>query len=138
MVVVIIFYSERPHFVEEPKPQEVGVGDAVTLTCRIAGSPDISVAWFKGDGKLRKSHTCLMEFANGVATLTLTQTTKFDRGEYICKAENRVGSASTSCRVMVKGDACSLFSVSSVGEASPHCVNGDLYFASSRRSRNFW
>lgn len=75
-----------------------------------------------------------MEFVNGVAMLKLTQTTKFDRGEYVCKAENRVGSASASCRVTVKGDACFLFSVSSVGETSPHCVNRDLYFASSRSS----
>lgn len=75
-----------------------------------------------------------MEFTNGVATLKLTQTTKFDCGEYICKAENRVGSASASCRVMVKGDACFLFSVSSVGETSPHCVNREPYFASSQQS----
>lgn len=87
------------------------VGDPVTLTCRIAGTSEISVAWFKGDGKLRQSPTCLMDFLGGVATLKLTQTTKFDRGEYVCKAENRVGWASASCNLMVKGDACFLFSV---------------------------
>lgn len=52
-----------------------------------------------------------MDFSDGVATLKLTQTTKFDRGEYVCKAENRVGVASASCNVMVKGDACFLLSV---------------------------
>lgn len=88
------------------EPVEVTVGDVVTLKCRIAGTPDISVAWFKADGKLRKSNTCSMDFTNGVATLKLIQTTKFDTSEYICKAENRVGSASASCNVMVKGDAC--------------------------------
>lgn len=85
---------------------EVTLGDAVTLTCRIAGTPDISVAWFKADGRLRKSNTCSMDFANGIATLKLVQTAKCDHGEYICKAENRVGSASASCSVMVKGDGC--------------------------------
>lgn len=85
------------------------MGDAVTLKCRLAGTPDISVAWFKADGKLRKSNTCSMDFANGVATLKLIKTTKFDHGEYICKAENRVGSASASCNVMVKGDARFLY-----------------------------
>lgn len=82
------------------------MGDAVTLECRIAGSSDISVAWFKDDGKLRKSNTCSMNFTNGVATLTLIKTTKVDHGEYTCKAENRAGSASASCNVTVKGDAC--------------------------------
>lgn len=91
------------------EPVEVTVGDAVTLKCRIAGTPDISVAWFKADGKLRKSNTCSMDFANGVATLKLTTTTKFDHSEYTCKAENRVGSASASCNVMVQGDACFLY-----------------------------
>ncbi len=88
------------------EPVEVTAGDVVMLKCRIAGTPDISVTWFKADGKLRKSNTCLMDFTNGVATLKLIKTTKFDHSEYICKAENRVGSASASCNVMVKGDAC--------------------------------
>lgn len=81
------------------------MGDAVSLTCRIAGTPDISVVWFKADAKLRASNTCSMDFTNGVATLKLIKTTKFDHGEYICKAENQVGSACASCNVAVKGDA---------------------------------
>lgn len=107
--VLVIFLSERPYFTEEPKPQEVGVGDAVTLLCRIAGTPEISVTWFKGDGKLRQSPACLMDYLDGVATLKLTETNKFDRGEYVCKAENRVGWASASCNLIVKGDASFLF-----------------------------
>ncbi|KAM4609388.1 titin-like [Polymixia lowei] len=93
---------ERPYFVETMEPMEVTVGDAVTLRCRVAGTSDISVAWFKADGKLRKSNTFSMDFSNGVATLKLSKTTKFDHGEYICKAENRVGSASSSCNLTVK------------------------------------
>lgn len=99
------FTSERPYFIEKMEPVEVTMGDAVTLKCCIAGTPDISVAWFKADGKLRTSNTCSMDFTNGVATLKLIKTTKFDHGEYVCKAENRVGSACTGCTVTVKGDA---------------------------------
>lgn len=83
--------------------------DPLTLKCCIEGTPNISVAWFKADGKLRKSNTCSVDFTDGVATLKLMKTTKFDHGEYICKAENRVGSASTSCNVIVKGDFLYLF-----------------------------
>ena len=100
------FTSEQPYFVETLEPVEVTVGEPVTLRCRIAGTPDISVVWFKADGNLRKSETCSMDFSNGVATLKLMKTTKFDQSEFICKAENRVGSASISCNVTVKGDAC--------------------------------
>ena len=46
-----------------------------------------------------------MDFSKGVATLKLSKTTKFDDGEFICKAENRVASESCSCIVTVKGDA---------------------------------
>lgn len=81
------------------------MGDAVTLACRVAGTPVISVSWFKDDGKLRRSNSCSMDFADGVATLKLFKTSKSDQGEYICKAENRLGSASTGCNVTVKGDA---------------------------------
>uniref|UniRef100_A0A3P9BE74 Ig-like domain-containing protein n=1 Tax=Maylandia zebra TaxID=106582 RepID=A0A3P9BE74_9CICH len=96
---VFLFVKEPVHFLE---PVEVTMGEAVTLECRIAGTPVISVAWFKEDGKLRKSNSCSMDFADGVATLQLFKSTKSDHGEYICKAENRVGSASTSCSVTVK------------------------------------
>ncbi|MEQ2173688.1 hypothetical protein GOODEAATRI_000004 [Goodea atripinnis] len=96
---------ERPYFIDWMEPVEVTMGDAVTLKCRIAGTPDISVAWFKAGGKLRKSPICSMDLSDGVATLKLIKTTKSDDGEYTCKAENRVGSASASCSLTVKGDA---------------------------------
>lgn len=81
------------------------MGGAVTLTCRIMGTSDILVTWFKADGKLRTSNTCSMDFTNGVATLKLMKTSRFDQGEYVCRAENRVGSASASCDLTLKGEA---------------------------------
>ncbi|KAM9804801.1 titin-like [Neosynchiropus ocellatus] len=99
----LVSILEPPHFVEALQPAEVTAGEPVALSCRVAGTPDISVCWFKADGILRKSDSCLMEFENGVASLTLTKTGSSDHSEFICKAENRVGSALTSCHVTVKG-----------------------------------
>lgn len=87
---------------------EISEGDSLLLRCQVAGTPEISMSWFKAGGKLRESSVCSLGFASGVATLKLSKTTKFDRGEYICTAENRVGSASASCYVTVKGDCLSL------------------------------
>lgn len=101
-----LFTSERPYFVEMMEPVVVSVDDPLTLKCCIAGTPDISVCWFKADGKLRNSNTCSMDFSDGLATLKLMKTTKSDDGKYVCKAENRAGSASSSCNVTVKGDSC--------------------------------
>lgn len=100
----MVVNPERPYFVERMEPLEVNEGDALLLRCRIEGTPKISVTWFKAGGKLRESNLCSLDFTSGVATLKLGKTTKFDRGEYICRAESAVGSASASCHVVVKGD----------------------------------
>lgn len=90
------------------EPVEINEGNALLLRCRIEGTPEISVAWFKAGRKLLESDLCSVDFTKGVATLKLSKTTKFDRGEYICKAENCIGSASASCHVSIKGDCFSL------------------------------
>lgn len=104
----MVVTAERPCFVERMEPVEINEGDSLLLRCLIQGTAEISVSWFKAGGKLRESNLCSLAFTAGVATLKLSKTTKFDRGEYICKAENRIGSASASCHVMVKGDCFSL------------------------------
>uniref|UniRef100_A0A8P4GEM9 Ig-like domain-containing protein n=1 Tax=Dicentrarchus labrax TaxID=13489 RepID=A0A8P4GEM9_DICLA len=89
------------YFVESLEPMEVTAGDAVCLKCQVAGTPEIKVSWFKADGKVRSSPTCKLEYSKGVACLKLSKATKADIGEYTCKAENRIGSASSTCRLNV-------------------------------------
>ncbi|KAG9340908.1 hypothetical protein JZ751_020101, partial [Albula glossodonta] len=93
---------EPPYFIESLEPMEVTAGDAVCLKCQVGGTPEIKVSWFKADGKIRSTGTCKMEFMKGVACLKLSKATKTDTGEYTCKAENSIGSASTSCRMVVQ------------------------------------
>lgn len=88
---------------ENLEPMEVTAGDAVCLKCQVAGTPEIKVSWFKADGKVRSSPTCRLEYSKGVACLKLSKATKADIGEYTCKAENRIGSASSTCRLSVLG-----------------------------------
>lgn len=82
---------------------EVTSGDAVCLKCHVAGTPEVKVSWFKGDGKVRSSDTCKMEYSKGVACLKLSKATKADEGEYTCKAENKIGTAASTCRLSVQG-----------------------------------
>ncbi|KPP72549.1 titin-like, partial [Scleropages formosus] len=93
---------EPPYFIENLEPMDVTVGDAVCLKCQIGGTPEIKVSWFKADGKVRSSAACKMEFSRGIACLKLSKVCKSDIGEYTCKAENRIGSASSSCRLTVQ------------------------------------
>lgn len=95
---------EPPFFTESLEPMEVTAGDAVCLKCQISGTPEIKVSWFKADGKVRSSPTCRMEFLKGTACLKLAKVAKSDVGEYKCKAENSIGSASSSCFLTVQGD----------------------------------
>ncbi|KAK1875087.1 Titin [Dissostichus eleginoides] len=95
---------EPPYFVESLEPMEVTTGDAVCLKCQVGGTPEIKVFWFKADGKVRSSATCRLEFSRGTACLKLSKAGKADIGEYTCKAENSIGSASSTCRLNVLGE----------------------------------
>uniref|UniRef100_A0A3Q3JUF5 Ig-like domain-containing protein n=1 Tax=Monopterus albus TaxID=43700 RepID=A0A3Q3JUF5_MONAL len=85
------FILEPPYFVEKMESVEVTVGDPVTLKCCIAGTPDISVAWFKDGGKCRKTNTCSMDFAN----------VRSDHGKYAIVAKNSSGQAQATILVNV-------------------------------------
>uniref|UniRef100_A0A671S9E4 Ig-like domain-containing protein n=1 Tax=Sinocyclocheilus anshuiensis TaxID=1608454 RepID=A0A671S9E4_9TELE len=99
--IYILSLLEPPIFIESLEPMEVTAGDAVCLKCQIGGTPEIKVSWFKADGKVRSSPTCKMEFFKGTACLKLAKVAKSDIGEYTCKAENSIGSASSRQTLVV-------------------------------------
>uniref|UniRef100_A0A8C3DH61 Uncharacterized protein n=1 Tax=Corvus moneduloides TaxID=1196302 RepID=A0A8C3DH61_CORMO len=74
-----------PYFVTHLDRVEVKVGEPLTLKCQIGGSPEIKVSWYKDDTKLRS-----------------TQDSNI--GEYVCKAENSIGFATSTALLVVKGD----------------------------------
>jgi len=68
----------------------------VTTTCTATGHPQPSITWSKSVGRLPENRT---EVING--TLKIYRVTKKDRGTYICKAENILGSVTDTAQLMV-------------------------------------
>ncbi|NXD75821.1 TITIN protein, partial [Halcyon senegalensis] len=95
--------SEPPSFVKKVDPSYLLTpGDSARLQCKIKGSPEIQVTWFKYNKEIRESNTHKMSFVNSVAVLDILEMKVDDSGSYSCEAVNEVGSDSCTTEVVVK------------------------------------
>lgn len=103
-----LFFSfdllEPPKFVKKLDASTIAKqGGSIQLECKISGSPEIKVSWFRNDSELHESWKYNMSFINSVALLTINEASTEDSGDYICEAHNGVGDASCSTALTVKG-----------------------------------
>ena len=68
----------------------------ISITCTATGRPQPSITWSRAVNSLPKDRSVVM---NG--SLTIYSLTKRDRGIYICKAENILGSASDTSQLTI-------------------------------------
>lgn len=81
----------------------VKLGDSCQLECKISGSPEIKIVWYKNDHEISVSDKYYMTFSDSTAVLTIVNASLEDSGDYICEALNSAGTASCSTVVTVKG-----------------------------------
>ena len=91
--------KEAPTILETLKDIKIGLNQKLTLTCVITGNPTPDITWFK-DGKIIKSKTITYE--NHVATYIIKETEETTEGIYTVKAQNVMGTAETTCHVVVQ------------------------------------
>lgn len=71
--------------------------------CKVGGTPEISVHWFRHGAEIHQSVKHKMSFFKSVATLEICQVSENDSGNYFCKASNEVGTESFTVELKVKG-----------------------------------
>ncbi|NWS55827.1 TITIN protein, partial [Chunga burmeisteri] len=99
----LLTVTEPPSFVKKVDPSYLLTpGDSARLQCKIKGSPEIQVTWFKNNKEIRESNTQRMSFVNSVAVLDILEMKVDDSGSYSCEAVNEVGSDSCTTEVVVK------------------------------------
>lgn len=82
----------------------VNEGDKLSLRCVISGSAPLNIQWMKDRRELKSSGNTKISFVGGTASLEVSQVSKADAGDYLCKASNAAGSDFCKAKVTVAGN----------------------------------
>lgn len=83
--------------------QLLKTGQPLKLSCKVQGTPVISIVWFKNGSETISDHRHTMSFDNSLATLEVENCSVEDSGDYVCVASSEAGRDQCSSSVTVKG-----------------------------------
>lgn len=78
-------------------------GQPLKLSCKVQGTPVISVMWSKDGSEITADHRYSTSFDGSVACLEGETSCVEDSGEFVCLASSEAGRDQCSCLVTVKG-----------------------------------
>uniref|UniRef100_A0A8C6PWI1 Kirre like nephrin family adhesion molecule 1a n=1 Tax=Nothobranchius furzeri TaxID=105023 RepID=A0A8C6PWI1_NOTFU len=94
-VSILVDVHFGPILLVEPQPKTVDIDSDVTLNCKWAGNPPLTLTWFK------KGSNMVLSNSN---QLHLKSVTQVDAGQYVCKAiVPRIGVGETEVTLTVNG-----------------------------------
>lgn len=83
--------------------QLLKTGQPLKLTCKVQGTPVISITWFKDGSEIASDHRHRLSFDSSIATLEVQDCSVEDSGDYVCIASSEAGRDQCSSLVTVKG-----------------------------------
>lgn len=83
--------------------QLLKTGQPLKLSCKVQGTPVISIKWFKNGSEITSDYRHTMSFDTSIATLEVENCSVEDSGEYVCTASSEAGKDQCSSSVTVKG-----------------------------------
>uniref|UniRef100_A0A673JL95 Ig-like domain-containing protein n=1 Tax=Sinocyclocheilus rhinocerous TaxID=307959 RepID=A0A673JL95_9TELE len=89
---------------QAPLHLSVTAGDSATLECKVSGSPDLKVKWFRDGKEITGSRKCKISFKDNVAALKILSAERGDSCEYKVEVSNRVGKEQCPCSIVVLAD----------------------------------
>lgn len=106
----------------KPEPSMLlKTGQPLHLSCRVQGSPVISIAWFKDGCEMGSAPSRSMCFDGLIASLDIDECSVEDGGQYVCMASSEAGSDQCSSSVTVKGWFCPFWPQMSGPQSSQPC-----------------
>uniref|UniRef100_A0A3P8T0C5 Ig-like domain-containing protein n=1 Tax=Amphiprion percula TaxID=161767 RepID=A0A3P8T0C5_AMPPE len=93
--------SDAPHFLVQPRSQNVDEGQNVKFTCEVAGEPSPEVEWLKDNMMISVTSNIRLSRSKNVYTLEICEATVADSGKYTIKAKNQFGQCSATSSLNV-------------------------------------
>ena len=93
--------SFAPEFINPLNNLEIVIGQSLDLECKLSGTPKPEVTWLH-NGKIINNEFVSTAFNGEKATLRVKQAFPKSAGQYVCKAKNCMGEASSTSTVLIK------------------------------------
>uniref|UniRef100_A0A8C3HX23 Obscurin-like protein 1 n=1 Tax=Chrysemys picta bellii TaxID=8478 RepID=A0A8C3HX23_CHRPI len=95
-------FGGAPRFLAYPRTFTVQSGADAVLKCQIAGDPRPSIIWEKDKSPIALLGRFQVEAEGSVYSLSISQVTPADSGQYVCKAKNAIGETYAAATLKVE------------------------------------